>query len=280
MSHPPLIVIGASGLIGSTLVEIARVQGRKVVSISHEPRASLDERTWEATAGAPADIVIAAGLVDPKLPETALREANVELPCRIFTRLASTPGTRFVTLGSVMEHFDQACASNAYLRSKRELARWIESHSEARARHLRLHTVYGGPAAHLKPHMFLGMIITALDQRTPFSMSSGEQLREYHHVEDIARSILRFLDETQIWATGAPFAHDLSSGQPVRLSDLAQSIFDALGTTGQLKIGAIAAAPGENREQRFTPSPPAILGDSRAALPGVVTWIRNLLAAR
>ena len=42
------------------------------------------------------------------------------------------------------------------------------------------------------PFMFAGQMLDALEKEKPFKMSGGAQLREYHHVEDIAASVSRF----------------------------------------------------------------------------------------
>ena len=69
--------------------------------------------------------------------------------------------------------------------------------------HLHLHTLYGGrPQA----HMFLGQMIRALERGAEFAMSSGEQLREYHHVHDIAGAMVHHFRQV---ATAIGLANDV-----------------------------------------------------------------------
>ena len=87
--------------------------------------------------------------------------------------------------------------------------------------HCRLHTLYGGEP---KDHMFLGQIVNAIRSNSVFSMSSGEQLREYHHVDDIAESLATIVNSD--WSLWSPIL-EINSGQPLKLLDLAMAIFNA-----------------------------------------------------
>ncbi|RYF39747.1 MAG: NAD(P)-dependent oxidoreductase [Comamonadaceae bacterium] len=97
--------------------------------------------------------------------------------------------------------------------------------------HLRIHTLYGGgtPA----PFMFLGQMLEALRERRPFAMSSGRQLREYHHVDDDARAIGVIADR--------PIAGviEVNHGAPLSLNELATGVFAGLGCERLLHVGAL-----------------------------------------
>ena len=67
-----------------------------------------------------------------------------------------------------------------------------------------------------------------------FRMSEGRQLREYAHVDDVALSIAALLART--W-TG-PVHIELNGGEPVRLSELAGSVFRAFNCERLLHLGA------------------------------------------
>ena len=100
-----------------------------------------------------------------------------------------------------------------------------------RAIHLHLHTLYGGQP---HPHMFLGQMIGALERGAEFHMTSGEQLREYHHAHDIAGAMLAGRD----WESAREPVH-LSSGAPVRLADLARAVFAGSGH----RVAQVGAPP-------------------------------------
>ena len=67
--------------------------------------------------------------------------------------------------------------------------------------------------------MFLGQILSALKNDEAFKMTSGCQLREYHHFLDDAEAI-RTISGLKI--TGVV---NLSHGKPVSLKDIAQASF-------------------------------------------------------
>ena len=67
--------------------------------------------------------------------------------------------------------------------------------------------------------MFLGQIMNSLRSNSIFKMSSGNQLREYHHIDDILKCIELILKKN-----GAGIIN-LNHGKPVRLIDLAQFLF-------------------------------------------------------
>jgi nucleoside-diphosphate-sugar epimerase len=136
--------------------------------------------------------------------------------------------------------------------------------------HLRGHTFYGGAPA---PHLFLGQMYESLREGSPLRMSAGRQLREYAHVEDVATSIVALLGRD--WAR--PETIDLSTGEPVRLSDLARAVFRAFDREELLQVGALPTPAGENLDLRFPRSPAWLLGQPRPPVDGIIEWFSALL---
>lgn len=257
--HRPILLLGAGGQLGSAL-------RRRLPAALTVPWRMPD------LPDGPFDLVLANGLTDPRADPAALAEANLEQPRRLI-EIALRRDGRVMSFGSVMEWFPEACHGNPYLAGKLALGRWIESlDASGRVCHVRLHTLYGGPP---RPHMFLGQIVAALVARRVFAMSSGEQLREYHHSDDIAASVAALL--ARPWDASVL---DVSHARPVRLVDLARAVFEALERPESLRVGALAAAPGENRDKVFPRSPDWLIGTPRDTLPGVIAWVRTCVAAR
>src|SRR5262249_19883526 len=149
-----------------------------------------------AAVEGPADIVFASGLTDPSTSAGDLALANVDRPVGVIEATIDWTHWRYMTIGSVLETFSRLTASNRYLASKAALWARIERLAadprlHGRIVHLRGHTVYGGDAP--APHSFLGQMYESLHTRRPCRMSEGRQLREYAHVDDIARSIAALL---------------------------------------------------------------------------------------
>jgi nucleoside-diphosphate-sugar epimerase len=222
------------------------------------------------------DWICAAGVVDPHADPGLIEAINVEFPRRLhglLGSLAPANSVRFVTIGSVLEGRGGLASSNAYLASKSRMFEALHAtRSELCWHHIRLHTLYGG--SH-KPHafMFAGQMFDALSHKKPFKMSGGTQVREYHHVQDIAESILSFLA-----ALRQDPVIELSSGEPVRLRDLASAVFEYFDESDLLEIGAKMHAQGEVFESAYQRNP--YLAASRDPIQGVVSWFKELQVVR
>ncbi len=217
----------------------------------------------------PCDVLFASGLTDPAAGAALLRQSNVEFVQKIVDA-SQGADARFLTFGTIQEHFPELCATNPYLESKLELGRWMVLQSKAsklrgRFLHLRLHTVYGGEP---KPHMFIGQIVRSLQDQTVFRMSAGDQLREYHHADDVALGVWNLLQRD--WRELADPVLDMNSGQPLRLADLARTIYREFEASDLLDVGALARPPQENTQKVFPRSPGWLLPASRDPLLGVV----------
>jgi nucleoside-diphosphate-sugar epimerase len=272
------VLFGSSGLIGSGLARA--LQNRDVLAFAWSESPGFIDQVLSALDPFRAyDFVFAGGLTDSKLSFERIRYSNTLFPQQLMEATASFSGARYLTIGTVMENFPDACEPNAYLRSKLELGRWLVARSSepqwaGRCRHVRLHTVYGG--TQLKPHMFLGQVVAALRANQEFRMSSGEQLREYHHVDDVVLSLTAILEAQ--WDRHASPILEISSGHAVKLGELARAIFHAFGKDELLRIGAIPRAQSENLDQIFPPAQPWLLPHTREPITGVIEWVRGILA--
>jgi nucleoside-diphosphate-sugar epimerase len=132
--------------------------------------------------------------------------------------------------------------------------------------HIRVHTLFGGGAP--SPFMFLGQMLAALEQRTPFNMTLGRQLREYHHIDDEARAI-RLLDEA-----GVRGVLDLSHGAPLSLAELAGTVFSHFGASDLLHVGALPEPVEENFGTVFARHPLLPAAAYRPALPAILDYLK------
>ena len=121
--------------------------------------------------------------------------------------------------------------------------------------------------------MFAGQMFEALIRKERFRMSGGTQLREYHHVQDIAESILSFLS-----GGGRDRMIELSSAEPIRLRDLASAIFKHFNEFDLLEIGSRVHSQGEVFESVYQRSP--YLAASRDPIEGVICWFKELNVVR
>jgi nucleoside-diphosphate-sugar epimerase len=200
----------------------------------------------------------------------------VQRPVSVIEATIDREHFRYLTIGSVLETLSGLTAKNRYLASK--MALWVRVKSlaadprlDGRIMHLRGHTFYyGGVPA---PHLFLGQMYDSLRAGRPFRMSEGRQLREYAHVDDVALSIIALLART--WTD--PFEIDLSSGEPIRLSELASSVFREFDCERLLQLGALSTPAGENLDITFPRSPAWLLGQPRPPIEGIIGWFSELL---
>jgi len=116
--------------------------------------------------------------------------------------------------------------------------------------------------------------IRALQKREPFPATSGEQVRDYIHVEDVADAFCTLAEKP---ANGV---FNISSGIPVTVRDLLENIGNLMGGTDLIQFGAL---PYRGWEPQF------VCGDNRrlrdlgwrpryslqAGLEQTVTWWRD-----
>lgn len=278
------LVIGRSGLLGRALADrIAAAGGSSGALVEIDHRRFVEEvlsngADWRGAALGrrfPAsDWYCAVGLVGSDASEDALDRINHRFPAALhagLSALADDARRRLVTFGSVLEVHPTLAAATPYLASKRRL---LERHGDtARTRrvpwlHVQLHTLYGGTKPP-QPTMFAGQMFAALRDRVPFNMSAGEQLREYHHVADIAASVVGRLGRD---VGDGPLV--LSSGAPIRLRDLAEGVFTHFGAGDLLRVGARRHDAAEVFANAYRRS--SHLVACRDPIAGVIAWFKAL----
>ena len=189
-------------------------------------------------------VYVAAGLTDPRLPPEDHESVNVRLPRNVIVG-ATRVGFKVVTFGTVMEKIVGSHSVNAYLQSKVRFAKYLEDTNTDNPNmlHIRIHTLYGGrpPDA----HMFLGQLLNAIESGGRFEMSAGDQLREYHHVDDETAAVAALV------RSGIHGTVDLSHGAPIRLRDLARSVCEKFGNLDRLDIGVLPRSPYDNFSRVF-----------------------------
>jgi nucleoside-diphosphate-sugar epimerase len=92
------------------------------------------------------------------------------------------------------------------------------------------------------PRRMVPALINALIRNEPFPASGGEQIRDYLHVNDVA-SALWFIVENQLSGI-----YNVSSGEPVSVRALMETIGDILGKKDLIQFGAL---PPRQWEPRF-----------------------------
>ncbi|MGX4643846.1 NAD-dependent epimerase/dehydratase family protein [Massilia sp. SYSU DXS3249] len=264
-------IVGGRGRLGQALLraygaEEVRSLERSVYADWAAPGGVERVRDFFAPwAGSATTVFVASGVLDPKLPPAEHQQVNVDLPAAVIAG-AGAHGLRVVTFGTVMECL--LAQQNPYVRSKAALGQHVAGLAAGGApvAHVRVHTLFGGGAP--SPFMFLGQMLAALQQGTPFNMTLGRQLREYHHIDDEARAI-RLLDDA-----GVRGVFDLSHGEPVSLADLATTVFSSFHADKLLRMGSIPEPAEENFATVFGRHPLLPTEAYRPALPAIVDYLK------
>lgn len=215
------------------------------------------------------DLFNCAGITNSNADIDEITLANFDLP--VFLSEQSTIlNYRLITFGTVMEQIPEYAMSNPYLESKLRFYSdyqlnkdWANSNL-----HVQMHTLYGGK--HIHPHMFLGQIYSALIHKKPFKMSGGLQIREYHHVDDVARGI-RLLVEIQ--QNGV---NNISHGFPEKLKDIAESIFNHFAAINLLNLSSGTMDRNDNCELVFKKSKEIPEEYFRPTIVSIIQWLEEL----
>ncbi len=265
-------LIGARGRLGQAIAQeyagsAITALGRQVYEAWSRPGAAGKvSRYFEKHASQGACVFVASGLLDPRLPQDDLLGVNYHLPKNLVDG-AATLGLRVITFGTVMEGLLQS--KNPYVLSKTRLSDYVRTLALAASPvlHLQMHTLYG--LGQPSPFMFLGQMLAALRQNAAFGMTSGRQLREYHHLADEAKAI------RQLATLGCSGVMHVSHGKPLSLRVLAEAVFQAFNQSGLLQLGRLPEPCEENYQQAFEPATELQSLQFRDALPAVVQYLQE-----
>ena len=273
-----ILLLGSSGNLGQSFIECFESD-----SITTLERAEIKKWLGKNSTreihdklkdlGEVSHIVLALGETDPKKLSTDLMRINCELPLNILKATANE-NVKVVTFGSFNEKFPSSQEDNQYMRSKKEFCNQYRFLKDINRNHLHfhIHTWYGGKSLH--PHMFLGQIYTSIKHQIPFSMTDGNQLREYHHIKDDMSVILPLIKSD---LTGV---QEINSNNPIKLRELATSVFDYFNSAQLLRIGSLQTPPFEVYDLNFSPSPSENNGHFRVTTHGVIEYLISLGLSR
>lgn len=137
--------------------------------------------------------------------------------------------------------FEKTLVRNNYLDSKRNLSNYILSKKFSFVTPLviRLHTLYG--IGYPATNMFLGEIFTSLKSKTEFKMSEGNQVRQYHHYDEVSSFLLDLLSKPNFNVK----IIDFTGSEWIKLKDLANSIYNYFNCLELLNIGSLKKQDNE-----------------------------------
>jgi nucleoside-diphosphate-sugar epimerase len=194
----------------------------------------------------------ATGMQQPRPDASVLHEVNAELPARLAEVVRQVPNCRVVHISSGLAYRDQG-------RPLLEQDPLTTDHpygaSKAEAEH-RLQTLvmeHPFPLTILRPFSFTGegdvgsrlfpSLLRSASEKRAFEMSSGEQVRDHSHVNDIARGVIAAaLSDAR---HTEPQIFNLGSADTRKLRDVVTAVVDQLGLDIDLRLGARPNSPDE-----------------------------------
>ncbi|MEO0827015.1 MAG: NAD-dependent epimerase/dehydratase family protein [Cyanobacteria bacterium J06639_16] len=268
MMAPHLLVIGGTGFIGHHLLKAAKRQSWKLTSASLNPPSQdrhvdgvryllidlTDASTIRRSLEEEYDYVVnLGGYIDHTLFQSggrAMIEAQFTALQNLIETLPRGSLKRFVQIGSSDEYGNVPSPQHEALRenpiSPYSLGKVASTHFLQM-----LHRTEGFPAVTLRLFLaygpgqnnkrFLPQIIQGCLQNKEFPTSTGEQLRDFCYVEDVANAIIQTLTSEEM--DGQVF--NVASGQPIAIRTVIEQVRDLIGK-GKPNFGAIPYRVGEN----------------------------------
>jgi len=237
-----------------------------------EPGGALAAKTFLANLNVqPKGIFNAAGIINPQASLDQLNMVNFVLPCNLL-EASNELEIPLYTFGSIMERDDYCRASNNYLVSKRNFKHFIDDLDiEQKISHLHflVHTWYG--VNKLPEHMFLGQIVRSLREKKIFNMTSGTQMREYHHIQDDMKVVLDLINRREQGTI------ELNHGMPIELRSLANAIFTSFNCLELLNVDLNISSADESRSNFYKDAYVNPGYDYRDQIEGVTEYVRELL---
>lgn len=272
LKNKRIFLIGGNGRLGKSISRVFKNQNlivlnRKEYEDWFKKNKIKDIKSrLDINSSSKEDIVmILSGIMNPSEDKELIFNVNYELPKNIIIANQDS-NNKILTFGSVME--DLSPEANNYIASKNKLSNFIDNLS-ANILALKIHTLYGGDVPN--DYMFLGQLLESLKNKKSFKMSSGNQLREYHHVDDDSKAIKELLTKN---ITGKEV---ISHGEAIPLKKLTKTIFKNFNKLDQLKIGSLPDRTNENYNIRFTKNPNLDNIVFRNTFDGVTDYLQKFL---
>lgn len=223
---------------------------------------------FESKATEESIIFITSGVLNSNLNNELLNKVNYHLPSNIIKSLEGLK-IKIVTFGTILEKLVDS--TNPYVKSKIRLSNKIDSFNSklTKVLHFRLHTLYG--YGYPSDFMFLGQLYNAIKNGEKFNMSAGYQIREYHHLDDVVKSVDIILSKKTQGII------ELTNGNGIKLRDLATGIFKEFNVIHLLNIGDLDIQHKDKFTNDYTINKDLKLVDFRDPINGVCDYLRPIL---
>jgi nucleoside-diphosphate-sugar epimerase len=258
-----VLVTGATGFIGRRAVTVLRDHGYEVHAIARRPDPSCRGITWHradllepraatdvAFAARASHLLHLAWYAVPGLFWTASEnERWVTASLRFLDAFATAGGERAVMAGTCAEYgwdgeplderHSAIAPSTLYGRCKDATRRAASELADRRGISLawgRIFFVYG-PGEH--PSRLVSSVARALVRGERVSTTEGSQVRDFLHVDDVARAFAQLLE------SGVEGPVNIASGEPRTVREVVTLIATAAGGLDRVDFGALPIRTGD-----------------------------------
>lgn len=294
-----VLVTGARGFIGRHSLPHLLAAGYEVHAISSREKPRHKDVIWHqadlltpGVAGSllaavkPSHLLHMAWYAVPGLYWTAAENFPwVRASLELLDAFAGNGGQRFVAAGTCAEYdwrygwcsegITPLAPSSPYGKCKNALRSLLEAKSQQAGLSCGWGRVFFLYGPHEHPSRLVSSVIVSLLRKQPALCSTGNQVRDFLHVSDVASAFVAML------SSDIRGAVNIASGRPVAIRDVVHRIGAELGCTELLKLGARPTPPED---------PPLLVADVRrlsqeldwrpefdleSGLSGTIAWWRG-----
>lgn len=212
-------------------------------------------------------ILINKALTNPSKDVNEVEYWNLFFPITIIEQISTfNRKIKVFTTGSIHE---SSVIKNNYLISKNKLSKYVSqfNSNNVSVTHLRFNTLYG--LGMPQPNMFLGQIFKSIKLKEIFLMTSGKQLRQYHHYDDISKHLFEIFYRKNNLKILEFFGDEWIS-----LKNLALMIYKSFNLSYLLKIGYLEEPNAEIHTKINTEKK---IYKMRPLFPSVIKYLNEAL---
>jgi nucleoside-diphosphate-sugar epimerase len=267
-----VLVTGATGFVGRHALQALLRSGQEVHAVARTPPPGAAEVSWHTAdllepgaaervvaAARPSHLLHLAWYAEHGRYWTAPENVQwVEATLALFRAFAGQVGERAVMAGTsaeydwshgfCSEHVTPRRPATLYGVAKDAAHRVVAAAAEQAGVGLAWGRVFFLYGPHEHPERLVPSVARALVQGRPAPVSSGAQVRDFMHVEDVADGFAALLRSN----VAGPV--NVASGDPVRIRDIVATLGELAGRPDLLRLGELPDRPGD---------PPLLVADVR-----------------
>ena len=250
-----VLILGASGFLGSHIYRYMEESGYHVESISYRPGEDdefIGNLKKVINSFNPEVILNTGASQNNKDDPESMRElssSNILLPSYLAWAINNyTPNCLLITFGTSWQFNNKEYLPyNAYAATKHAAEAMMKHYSQdgLRVASLLLHDTYGLNDTRKK---IVNLLANSLIYRKRLNMSGGEQEIDLIHIEDVIRAIMLVIKLLKKQNSGCLMKYAVCSGKPLKIKELAE-IMSNIDNQDVAKVCNFGFYPYHKRER-------------------------------